>query len=102
MAITQMVPHGLVQFKLRLLCDITDLHLRCQFGVTLKISVQPSHDFQQGTLAGAVLADDTDLGAIKERQRDITQDFFVAIALAHIVHFKNKMGRHIGLFLIRV
>ena len=48
--------------------------------------LQAGHDLEQGRLAGAVRADDADLGARVERQRDVVQHELVAQRLADVVH----------------
>ena len=51
------------------------------------------HHPEQGRLAGAVRADDADLGAGQEGQRDVIEDDLVAVRLAHAAHLVDEL-RH--------
>ena len=55
-------------------------------GVAVGGLLHAGHDLEHGGLAGAVRADDADLGAGQERQGDVVEDDLVAVRLAHLVH----------------
>jgi hypothetical protein len=57
-----------------------------EFGVAVGSRLESGHDLEDGRLAGPVRADDADLGAGKERQRDVIEDDLVAESLAHLAH----------------
>ena len=61
-----------------------------------KSSSSPGHDLEQRRLARAVQADHADLGAGKERQRDVLQDLLAPrIGLGELVHVIDVLGvRH--------
>ena len=68
--------HAGVEF--RLLRQITDLDAVGRPGLAIELCIEPGHDLQQCRLAGAVQAEDTDLGTGKEGQADILQHFLAA------------------------
>ena len=67
--------NGLVRIKLRLLRQVADIQLRHRPRFAIEFGVDTRHDFQQGGLARAVEAEHADLGAGKERQGDVLEDF---------------------------
>ena len=66
--------HVLVGIELRLLRQIPDLDAVGRLRLAEEIVDHAGHDLQQRRLARAVEADDADLGAWIERQRDVLQD----------------------------
>ena len=64
--------------ELRLLRKITDLDAVGRPGLAVELGIEPGHDLQQCRLAGAVQAEDADLGARKEGQADVLQHFLAA------------------------
>ena len=64
--------------QLRLLRKITDLDAVGRPGLAVELGIEPGHDLQQCRLAGAVQAEDADLGARKEGQADVLQHFLAA------------------------
>jgi hypothetical protein len=67
--------HGLGRVQLGLLGKITDVQFRHRAGFTIELGVNPGHDFQQRGLTRTVEAEHADLGARKEREGDILEDF---------------------------
>ncbi|OQA02063.1 MAG: hypothetical protein BWY71_00148 [Planctomycetes bacterium ADurb.Bin412] len=86
---------GFIQFELGFLGNVAELHFGGKFGFALEIGVEAGHDAQQGAFAGAVFADDADLGAVEEREGDVAENDLVAITFTDITHFKDKLGRHL-------
>ena len=64
--------------ELRLLRKITDLDAVGRPGLAVELGIETGHDLQQCRLAGAVQAEDADLGARKEGQADVLQHFLAA------------------------
>ena len=58
-----------------------------------KIPVDSCEYPQQRALAGAVEAEDTDLGAVEVRQRDVLEDLLVVVVLAHPHHRVDDLVR---------
>jgi hypothetical protein len=70
----------------------TDLDARLRPRFTFELLVDAGHDPQQGGLAGAVQAEDADLGAREEAQRDVAQDDpFWGYYLADAIHRVNEL-----------
>jgi hypothetical protein len=63
--------HVLLGIELRLLRQIADLDARGCPRLAHEVGDLPGQDLQERRLAGAVQADDADLGAGQERQRDV-------------------------------
>ncbi len=66
--------HGLGRVQLRLLRQVADLDARLRARFAAEIGVHAGHDLQHRGLAGAVEAEQADLGAGEERQRDVLDD----------------------------
>src|SRR5262249_46819428 len=81
----------------RLLLQDADGGTGGQEGFTVVRLVQTGHDPQDARLAGAVRADDTDLGAREEAQRDVVQDHLVAVRLADLLHRVDELSHAAGL-----
>ncbi len=91
--------HRLLGIELRFLLQITDLDARCRPRLAVEVLVDAGHDAQHGRLAGAVQAQQADLRARKETQRNVLDDFaFRGNDLAHPVHGVDVLH---GLGLIR-
>ncbi len=88
--------HILAGIQLRLLRQIADADALCRPGLADIVLELPGHDLEQRRLAGAVQADDADLGAREERQRDVLQDLLSPrIGLGELVHVIDVLGvRH--------
>ena len=82
---------GLVQ--LGLLVEQAHGEARHQARVAVGRLLHARHHPEQGRLAGAVRADDADLGAGQERQRDVVENDLVAVRLAHGTHLIDEL-RH--------
>ncbi len=79
--------HGLLRIQLRLLCEIADLGARIGARLTLEIGVHAGHDLQNGGFARAVDAEQADLRAREEAERDVLDDLaFRGDDLADPVH----------------
>ena len=66
--------HGLFRVQVRLLRQVADLGARLGAGFALEVLVHAGHDPQHGGLAGAVDAEQADLGAGEEAERDVLDD----------------------------
>ena len=71
---------------LRLLLQETDRVARRDGSVAEDLSVLPGEDAQEARLAGAVEADDADLGTVIVGKPDVLQDHFHAVPLGDAVH----------------
>ncbi len=69
--------HRLGRVELRLLLQVADLQAGHRPGFAAEFLVDAGHDAQQGRFAGTVIAEHADLGAGKERKRDIPQDLLL-------------------------
>jgi hypothetical protein len=79
--------HGLVRVELGFLRQIADLDAGLRPRFALEVGVDAGHDAQHRGLARAVQAEQTDLGAGEEAQRDILDDLPLrGNDLAHPVH----------------
>ena len=79
--------HVLRGIELRLLRQVADLDAVGRPGLADEVLDLAGHDLEQRRLARAVQADDADLGAGEERQRDVLQDLLAArIGLGELVH----------------
>ena len=63
--------------ELGLLAQVADGEAGRQAGLADEAVVEPGHDPEEGRLAGPVRADDADLGARVERERDVLEDRLV-------------------------
>ena len=88
--------HVLVGIELRLLRQIADAHAVGRPRLADEVLKLARHDLEQRRLARAVQADHADLGAGKERQRDVLQDLLAPrIGLGELVHVIDVLGvRH--------
>ena len=84
--------HRLALGQRRLLLEHADGGAGVDDGVTVAGVLQPRHDLQQGRLAGAVGSDDTDLGAVEERQRDVVENDLVAVGLADVAECEDVVS----------
>ena len=85
--------HRLALGQRRLLQQDADARVLGQHGVAVVGLVQAGHQLEQRGLAGAVGADDADLGAREERQGDVVEHDLVAQRLADVVHGVDEL-RH--------
>jgi hypothetical protein len=85
--------HGPALGERRLLLEHPDGRLGVLDGVAVVGLLEPRHDPQQRRLAGAVGTDDTDLGAVQERQRDVVEHHLVTVGLAHVAQ-REYVLRH--------
>ncbi|MCY1217946.1 hypothetical protein D9M72_298770 [compost metagenome] len=84
--------HGLLGIELRFLWQVADVQVRHRRGFALDFLVEAGHDLEYRGLARAVQAQHADLGAGKERQRDVLQDVTLGRDdLAHAVHGENVL-----------
>ena len=65
----------LVRVELRLLRQVADIQLGHRPRFAVELFIDPSHDLQQGGLARTVETQHTDLGAGKEGQGNVLEDF---------------------------
>ncbi|GIX34514.1 MAG: hypothetical protein KatS3mg126_0293 [Lysobacteraceae bacterium] len=79
--------HRVLGVELGLLLEVADLDPGLRAGLADEVLVDPGHDPQHGRLAGTVEAEQADLGAGEERQRDVLDDLPLGgNDLAHPVH----------------
>ena len=79
--------HGHVRIELRLLRQVADLDAGLRPRLAREVGVDAGHDLEHGRLAGAVEAEQADLGAREERQRDVLDDLALwRDRLGHAVH----------------
>ena len=69
----------------------------CEERVAVVGRVQSGHDPQDARLACPVGADDADLRARKEVQRDVVKDDLVAVRLADLPHRVDEFGHAVVL-----
>ena len=82
---------GEVRVQLRFLRQVARGAARFNPCFALEFLVDTRHDAEQGRLTGTVLADNTNLCAIVEAQRNVLQHLFVRrIGLGHLVHVENE------------
>src|SRR5690606_8044756 len=88
--------HGLFRVQLRLLRQVADLDPRLRPRLADEIGVHAGHDLEHRRLARAAQAQQADLGAGEERQRDVLDDLaFRRHGLADAVHGVDVL-RHGG------
>ena len=96
-AVLDVAAHVLVGVELRLLLEQPDGGAGRELGLAAVLGVLTGHDPQQRRLAGAVEAEDADLGAGEERQRDVLEDLLVGrMRPAQPVHRIDVLARHVG------
>jgi len=79
--------HGVFRVELRFLLEIAHLDAGLRAGLADEIGVHAGHDPQDGRLAGAVEAEQADLRAGEEGQRDVLEDLALGRnGLADTVH----------------
>ena len=84
--------HVLRGIELRLLRQVADLDAVGGTRLADEIVDNAGHDLEQRRFAGAVQADDADLGAGQERQRDVLQDLLAPrVGLGELVHVINVL-----------
>ena len=91
-ALLDVAEDGLVLVELRLLGEDADGEPGHQAGLAVGDLLHPGHDLQQGRLAGAVRAHDTDLRAGEKAQRDVVEDDLVTVRLADGAQAVNELG----------
>ena len=85
----------LVRVELRLLRQEADRHPLAREGLAVEVGVEPGHDPEQRRLAGAVEAEDADLGAGEEREPDVAKNLVVGLVdLAEPFHGVDELWRH--------
>jgi hypothetical protein len=94
-AVLDVAEHGLGLVQLRLLGQQAHGVAGHQARFAIGRLLQAGHHPQQGRFAGSVRADDADLRAGQERQRDVVEDDFVAMRLAHGSHLVDEL-RHLS------
>ena len=76
----------------RLLLEHPDRGVRVDDRVAVVGVLEARHDLEEGGLAGAVGADDSDLGAVQEGQGDVVEDHLVAVGLAHVAQREDVLS----------
>src|SRR5690606_22548956 len=86
--------HGVLGVELGFLRQVADLDARLRAGLALEVGVDAGHDPQHGGLAGAVQAQQADLGAGEEGQGDVLDDLLLRRdRLGHAVHGVDVLHR---------
>ena len=94
-AVLDVAAHVLGLVELRLLLEQPDGRAGLQLRVAAVAVVDPGHDPQQGRLARAVEAEDADLRAVEEAQRDVGQHRLVRrVGPRDPVHGEDVLGGH--------
>ena len=95
-AVLDVLEHILARVELRLLRQIADGDVLARPGLALEVLVDAGHDLHQRRLAGAVRADDADLGAVIELQVDVVEHRLLGAGegLGHVLHDKCILGGH--------
>ena len=94
-ALHHVLADGLVRIELGLLGQVADPRPLGDPAIARELGVDAGHDPQQRALAGAVDAEDADLGVGIERQIDVLQDLPVArIDLGETLHMVNELPGH--------
>ena len=103
-AVLDVLEHVLAGVELRLLRQIADGDVLARPGLALKVLVDAGHDLHQRRLAGAVGADDADLGAVIELQVDVAQHRLLGAGegLGHVLHHKCILGGHGVAYFLRM
>ena len=96
----EVAEHVLGLVEARLLRHVADGEARRQAGGAEEVLVFQGHDAQQPALAGAVAADDADLGAGIEGQPDVLEDLALAVGFGEAFDGENVLFRH-GPFSLR-
>ena len=76
----------------RLLLEHADRRAGVDDRVAVVGLLQAGHDLEQRRLAGAVGADDADLGAVQEGQGDVVEDDLVAVGLADVAEREDVIS----------
>src|SRR5690606_16224279 len=86
--------HGVLGVELGFLRQVADLDARLRARLTLEVGVDAGHDPQHGGLAGAVQAQQADLGAGEEGKGDVLDDLLLRRdRLGHAVHGADVLQR---------
>ena len=91
-AFLDVAAHVLLLVERWLLQQDADAVARGQACLAVAGLVEPRHDLEDGGLAGAVGADDADLGAGVERHRHVVEDHLVANGLARLGHGVDELS----------
>jgi hypothetical protein len=76
----------------RFLRDVADRRPFGEVGVAVESRVDTAHDAQQRRFAAAVVADDADLRALVEGQRDALQNFLMVVLADEVPHGIDDLG----------
>ena len=88
---------GVLRVQFRLLRQVTDLDAGLRAGLAFEVLVHAGHDLQHGGLAGTVQAQQADLRAREEGQRDVLDDLPLGRDhLADPVHGVDVLRGHAG------
>ena len=95
-AVLDVLEHGLGRVELGLLRQIADGDVLARPGLAGEVLVDAGHDLHQRRLAGAVGADDADLGALVELQVDVAEHRLLRAGegLGHVLHDECVLGGH--------
>ena len=94
-AVLDVSAHVLALVQMGLLLEHPDGRPGSQGGLAAVLLIDPGHDPQQRRLAGAVVAEDADLGARVEGQGDVVQHRFVRrVDLREAMHREDVLRGH--------
>ena len=95
-ALAHVFEHGLGRIELGLLLEIADGDVLARPGLAGVVLVDPGHDLDERRLARAIGADDADLRALIELERDVVQHRLLRAGegLGHALHDIGVLGGH--------
>jgi hypothetical protein len=85
------LPHRLAGLERGLLLEQADRVAGRPHDLAVRGLLGPGHDAQQRALAGPVEAEDADLGAVEEAERDVAQHLLLAVGLRDPHHRENDL-----------
>ena len=90
--VLDVLQHCLRLIELRLLHQDADREPVHEFGFAIGHVVHTSHDLQQTRLTRSIGADDPNLGAGQEGERDVVEDDLVAVRLARLLQRVDELS----------
>ena len=95
-AVLDVLQHRLARIELGLLLQIADGDVFARPCLTGEIGVDAGHDLHQSRFAGAVRADDADLGTLIELQVDVGEHRLGSAGegLGHVLHDEGVLSGH--------
>ena len=88
----ELLAHRLLGIELRLLRHVSDRDPGLVVELPFEVLLDAGHDPEQGRFALAVGADDADLRAVVESERDVGDDDLLVIRLLHALHLHDVVS----------